>query len=176
MRFFFRKKDDSYPSKKIKKDIITLSGRVYSDFEKNDATIKLWIPEAIEKKIDEVTDLLDTSLSDFVRQVLFIHLYGRHELLGLYERHCGIYLPAKEIRFSLASRPGTTASPAEKKTADIKIWLPSKMKNDLQTLADRAKMKLSPYVRQVLHTHLLGNLPYDPDLAGQSPPNGYDEE
>lgn len=176
MRFFFRKKDAPYPSKHIKQHIITLSYRDYSEFERNDAIIKFWIPETIEKKIDEATDLLDTSLSDFVRQVLFIHLYGRHDLLGLYERKCGIYSPAREVRYSVAQRIDMPVLPAEKKIADVKIWLPSKMKSDLQTLADRSKMKLSPYVRLVLHTHLLGNLPYDPDLAGQSPPNGYEEE
>ena len=176
MRFFFRGKDTPYPSKPIKQHSIIMSNRDYSEFERNDAAIKFWIPETVEQKVDEATELLDTSKSDFVRQVLFIHLYGRHDLLGLYERKCGIFLPAKDIRYSLKPQPGMPALPAEKKIADMKVWLPSRMKSDLQTLADRAKMKLSPYVRQVLHTHLFGNLPYAPDLAGQSTPDGYDEE
>lgn len=176
MRFFFRKKDDPYPSKQIAQHVIALSGRDYSEFETNDASIKFWIPESIEIKLDEATCLLDTSVADFVRQVLFIHLYGRYDLLGLYERKCGIYLPAREIRYSLGSLSDKPAPLVEKKIADVKIWLPSRMKSDLQTLADRAKMKLSPYVRQVLHSHLMGKLPYDPGLAGQSPPEGHDEE
>ncbi len=32
-----------------------------------------------------MTTFLDTSISDYVRQILFIHLYGRYDLLGLLE-------------------------------------------------------------------------------------------
>lgn len=175
MRFFFRKKDNSYPSKQIKKFIITLSNRDYADFNGNDTYIKFWIPESIEKLIDEITDLMDTSMSDFIRQVLFLHLYGRHDLLGHRERGCGIYLK-EQIDFCVGDQPQITPPPVDKNIADIKVWLPPKMKGDLQMLADRQKTKLSVYVRQVLQTHLLGVMPYEPGLADQQPPEGFEDE
>ncbi len=177
MRFFFRKKDNSYPSKRF---IITPSKRDHSGFEENDAYIKFWIPESIEKLIDEVTGLLDTSMSDFVRQVLFLHLYGRHDLLAHYESQSGLY-SREDYSFvpddlhpdykGKAQKP-----PLEKKIADGKVWLPSKMKRDLRMMAEQEKMKLSVYVRQVLQTHLLGVMPCEPGLSDQLPPNGYEEE
>ena len=177
MRFFFRSKDDTYPAKPAKPHAISLSGRDYSEFECNDTTLKVWIPESLEKKIDEATDLLDTSVSDFVRQVLFIHLYGRCDLLGLYERKQGIFSPVGNIRFSFGTNHKySPVSATEKKTADVKIWLPIRMKNDLAILSEHHNMKLSHYVRQVLTTHLLGNLPFNPDLTSLCLPDGCEEE
>lgn len=177
MRTYFRRKDETYPSKPDKPHSISISGRDYSECEYNDATLKFWIPESLERKIDEVTDLLDTSVSDFVRQAIFIHLYGRCDLLGLYERKQGIYSPGGSIKFcaSLVDQ-GPPISAPEKKNADVKIWLPARMKNDLAMLAVSHKMKLSSYVRQLLTIHLLGNLPFDPDVTVLNPPEGYEEE
>lgn len=52
--------------------------------------------------LDEMTTFLDTSISDYVRQILFIHLYGRYDLLGLLEEQ----LPAlQEGRGAIIAGP-----------------------------------------------------------------------
>lgn len=76
MQFFKRSKDNIRPSSPSYKLIIDLQGRDYLSLSTNNTNIKFWIPERLEKKIDQLCTYFDTSASDFIRQVLFVHLYS----------------------------------------------------------------------------------------------------
>ena len=158
MEFFTRSKDKSRPSSSATPHVISQTGRNYSALSENDTSLKFWIPEPLEKKIDELCSFFDTSASDFIRQVLFIHLYGRYDLVGLIERQDNRFdlTPRQQFKFSLRMQcedsPSSTPSPP-KNIADIKVWLPAGMKTDLQELANRRSMKLSRYIRLVLISH-----------------------
>ena len=182
MIFFGRKKDVTVPTKIKPPLVVKLTGRNYSEYSSNDVALKFWLPLSAEKKIDELCTYFDTCASDFIRQILFIHLYGRYDLIGLIER--------QDNRFDLAekkhdrfSRPPQSdvptvpdAPPKEKNIADVKVWLPSKMKADLKGLAERRQMKLSRYARLVILNHLFGNLPFESGIASLEPPAGMEEE
>lgn len=169
MRFFFRKKDHPSPKEPATPYQIKLSGRNYAELEECDVALKFWLSEIVEKKIDEMCSFQDTSASDLIRQILFIHLYGRYDLFGMIERQITTFDLSRRIAceasFALAPRTDfeadETTKPVQKNIADIKVWIPARMKEDLQALAKSAGKKLSVYVREVIITHLFGHVPPD---------------
>ena len=163
MRFFFRKKDEPKSAVPRRGATVTMTGRDFSVLDKNNAALKFWIPESVEIVMNELSRKFDTSTSDSYRQMLFVHLYGRYDLTGLLER--------QDHRFALNgvpmySRASTSSAdeillPKEKSTADVKVWVPLKMKEDLQMLAKRKGVKLSHYVRSVVIEQTMGHIPYN---------------
>lgn len=180
MRFFFRKKDQPRPVPPPSQYRIVLSGRNYEELDECDVALKFWLPESVEKKIDESCSFLDTSASDLIRQTLFIHLYGRYDLFGLIERQNTTFKLNTRARFSISKPPADyippPPKPIEKNLADIKVWVPARMKDDIQTLARVAGKKPSVYVRQVLITHLFGHVPPEGISPEVTPPEGFNEE
>lgn len=178
MRFFFRKKDDSRAAIPRQEHVITMTNRDFSDLDDDKAALKFWIPESVETMMDELSSKFDTSTSDSYRQMLFIHLYGRYDLTGLLERQDHRFALNEEPFYSIdfTALTNTVPTPEEKSIADVKVWVPLKMKNDLQFLANRKGVKLSRYVRSVLMDQLLGHLPYSETPAGASPPSESDDE
>ena len=178
MNFFFRKKDERKEDEDKPRKQINLSGRAYNEYQDRDASIKLWLPVSIKKKLDEVCAYIDTSASDFIRQILFVHMYGRGDFLGLVQmKHPTVSKHIESgVRFSIAPGKATTKPAApEKNDADFKVWVPIKMKADLDRMAIQNKTSLSDYARHAIITHLLGNLPYDSRAFKELPPVGIDE-
>jgi hypothetical protein len=170
MDFFTRKKDDRKADEGNPLPQINLSGRAYNAYSERDTAITLWLPESIKDRLNEVCTYIDTSVSDFLRQVLFIHMYGRVDFLGLLQtKHptalnshidTGIVpetTPQVELELK-AVKKKPAAEAAEGNTASIKVWLPSKMKVELDQLAVKNKTSLSDYARHVIITHLMGHI------------------
>lgn len=170
MKFFFRRKDDPYPQQQGKEHHIALTERDFFWLDENDAPLKFRLPEEQERMINEICSFLDISASDFIRQVLFMHLYGRYDLLGLLERQLPSLNEGRDVCPSAQPEPplaNVPSPPHPKNVADFKVWLPRAMKDDLALLANDEKMTLSRYVRTVVVTHLTGH----PALAQRSPLN-----
>lgn len=91
LKFFGRKKNEIYPSEE-KHICIKLSGRNYDDLKRCDTTLKIWLSEDVETKLNEMCWAIDTSGSDLIRQILFIHLYGRYDLFGFRQSHCQVHV------------------------------------------------------------------------------------
>ncbi|WP_323003869.1 hypothetical protein [Denitromonas sp.] len=53
----------------------------------------------------------------------------------------------------------------------IKVWIPARMRSDLQALADHVGIKLSQYVREIVISRLLGHgtLPKRPEMIEAVP-------
>ena len=78
-------------------------------------------------------------------------------------------------RYSVAQEP---TPPGKKKSwtywvpelgkniVPIKIWIPKRLRDDLQTLADHAEVKISQYVREIIISRLLGHgmVPLRPEM------------
>jgi hypothetical protein len=188
MDFFFRKKDDRETDEGKPLLQINLSGRPYNAYSERDAAIKLWLPESIKDRLNEVSTYIDTSVSDFLRQILFIHLYGRVDFLGLLQTKHPTALnshidtgivpdasPQVEIEVKAVKKAKVIKNGPEKSTSSVKIWVPSKMKSDLDQLALKNKASLSEYARHVIITHLLGNMPYDSSPFKAAPPADLEE-
>jgi len=56
------------------------------DFARNDAAIKLWLPDRLLAAIDVLCDAHDASRPDVLRRILFEHAHGRTELAHLRRR------------------------------------------------------------------------------------------
>jgi hypothetical protein len=166
MKLFFRHKDDTNPRQQEREHSITLTERNYFLLDDNDVPLKFRMTEELERMVDEICSYLDTSASDFIRQVLFIHLYGRYDLLGLLERQFPVL--DERRRMVIPSGPPDDAPPKRSANiADFKVWLPRVMKDDLAFLAQAEGVTLSRYVRNVIITHLTGHA----GLADHSPIN-----
>jgi hypothetical protein len=162
---------------------IAMTGRDYGEVFSCTDTLKVWIPESIEQKLDEISNFLNTTKSDFIRQIIFVHLYGRYDFLGYVERNQHYFSDPDSnmngVDFSLVSddrdkgfaarfkawrNPKNSESPPppvplpkkEKQIAATKIFLPARMKSDLIKQAENKYLPVSEYVRQVIIVHLLG--------------------
>lgn len=159
MKFFHRRKDEITTRTNNSECRISMTDRDYAYFAENDIALKFRVNETLERMIDETATFLNISASDFIRQVLFVHLYGRYDLLGLIERQPDALKDREEEEDLLLSQqiclPETRQG---KNVADFKVWLPFRMKDDLQLQADREKKTLSRYVRDIVAAHLTGHI------------------
>lgn len=146
-----------------------------------DAAINFWLPESVLSSIDTLGNELELSRSDVIRNILFLHLYGRvfyedclaQENWRTRWRDAGRF--DGEIMFS-RSPPSQTADQAReskpkepepaprtayvetygKSNQSIKVWLPTVMREHLETINDTGTSTLAEYVRRTLTTDLLG--------------------
>lgn len=179
MKIFFRKKDNPRPTSKPE-FYIKLTDCDLEALQECDVALKFRVPEQVERKIDEMCSFVDTSASDLIRQILFIHLYGRYELFGLIERQNTTYNlnPKPATRFNRVTGKVTCDSAPvarERNIADVKVWIPQRMKEDIQSLAEQAGKKVSVYVRETISTHLFGHAPPKNMPTDVSPQNNQEE-
>jgi hypothetical protein len=156
MKLFFRHKDDPSPRSQQREHHISLTDRNFFLLDENETPLKFRMNEDMERMVDEICSFMDISASDFIRQVLFIHLYGRYDLLGLLERQFPSLQEGREVIVSEPPPEDNTPKRAAN-IADFKVWLPRVMKDDLAYLAQSQEMTLSKYVRTVITTHLTGH-------------------
>jgi hypothetical protein len=143
---------------------ITQTDRDYSELlERGDVAVKCWLPELMGAMLDETCAMLNTTRSDLIRQTLFTYLYGRYDWLGMCER--------KEHHYQLSPPPmtffqsGAVQEPDApdimqdmgKNTEDLKVWIPRKMKEDIQLLAQKTEISLSEMIREILIATLIGH-------------------
>jgi hypothetical protein len=145
-------------------------------FGTNDACIKLWLPEKLTLGLDQLSASTGQSRPDVLRWVFFEHVYGRpaFETLKAWkkqrdeeERKLREELERLEghpeesgIRYSrarvLPAERTVTAQLLGKSVEDFKLWLPSILKQELETLALAEQLGLSDYLRKTLVRIILG--------------------
>lgn len=153
---------DDLPGNKLKP--LYEGDRGLEDLHANDAELRVWVPEPVKVAMQEVAEKLDVALSKYLRDLFVVYLYGVHELLCMQDNQTGIFHPkppppARAPDAPMFSRaykvdyiPGLG-----KNIVPIKMFLPQKMKEDLQGLADKAGIPLSQFVREILVSHFLGH-------------------
>lgn len=144
-----------------------------SVFATNDAVIKLWLPEKLTLSLDTLSASQGMSRPDVLRWLLFEHVYGRPALEQLKAWKRKMDAEAAEAHRRAAEQPAgfvvrlspARASPSErtittqllgKSVEDLKLWLPSPLKLQLDALAMREGLGLSDYLRKTLVRILLG--------------------
>jgi len=144
-----------------------MTDRDYSSLlERGDVAIKFWLPEILGDVLNQECSYASASRSDLIRQYLFMYLYGRHDLWGLLELKDDHYKLNQPILFSKSAPPkdDTVSEPEPdlmqdlgKNIEDLKVWIPRKMKEDIQTLADKASISLSEMIREIILSMLFGH-------------------
>lgn len=163
-----------FPSRKHPLKFQELVGSMgdFSDLSKHDVAFKFWIPESVEQALDEMSDRVELSNSEFLRQFLAIHCYGLYAFLAMQDSNPRMFRDSRDgIKFSRSAPSGKridTYWVAElgKNVAPIKIWIPSRLRRDLEILAKHVGLTPSNYVREIVISRLLGHgmLPKRPEM------------
>lgn len=145
-----------------------------------DAAVNFWLPDSVLNAADALGKELELTRSDVIRNILFLHLYGRvfyedclsQENWKTRWREAGHFDDA--IMFSrstpLKTDIGSDGQPKSPKPAprtayiatygksvkSIKVWLPSVMREHLEQINEPENNNLAETLRGVLTTDLLG--------------------
>ncbi len=124
----------------------------YEEFLNNDTYIKLWLPDIVENGLSALSVASDSSRQDVLRSVLFRHLYGVVAFEELAQWHMNfLQTPSQHDAGPKFSKPrGIPMSAIGKSTTNMKVWIPIKMKQDLDELAKQNSLGISEYVRKLL--------------------------
>jgi len=136
-------------------------------FNRNDAVIKLWLPERLIVGVDVLSDAHNISRPDVLRWLLFEHVYGRVEFEHLRDRELRRRVGDPIDDEPMFSRKDLQSAVRTarlyflgKSESDFKLTLPSALKADLERLAADCGESLSSYVRRVLARALLPETEY----------------
>ena len=119
------------------------------------APMKVWLPEPVDAALKQLTDIGNQSRSEYIREMLFIYVYGRLAFEQMRQQMDGLFYSKTR---PLYSRTGNRAPVLGKNSINYKVWLPVKLRDDLQALAAGAGITLSHFVREVLISAVLGHL------------------
>jgi hypothetical protein len=145
-------------------------------FGTNDACIKLWLPEKLTRGLEQLSASTGQSRPDVLRWVFFEHVYGRpaFETLKAWKKQrdeeerkrreeqqrLEVCSEDTGIRFSRArlspAERTVTAQLLGKSVEDFKLWLPSILKGELETLSLAEQLGLSDYLRKTLVRIVMG--------------------
>ncbi len=148
------------PSAKLNK--LYEGDRGISDLADNKAVLRLWLPVPLKTAMDESMAEMEVTASKYLREFFVVYLYGAHELLRMKAEKTGLYyepppVPRSE-RVFFSRAPSVDCIPGLGKNIEAtKIYIPQKIKADLESLANRAGVPLARYTRELLVSHFLGH-------------------
>lgn len=150
-------------------EITTLiNDRGLRDLTDDSAVLRFWLPETGRKALDQTIKNSGMVAAKYLREFFVVHLYGEHELLKMQATKEGLYYvpppqppvnisqqSSKEVLYSRV--PSVECIPGlGKNIFPFKLYLPQRMKDDLQGLADNTGITLSQYVREILISYFFG--------------------
>jgi hypothetical protein len=153
----------------------------YSDLGVHDVALKFWLPEPAEKALAELAELNGMSMSESLRQFFVLHCYGLYAFTIMTNAIPRLFRDGERAKFSKKdteddppnSKRITTYWVPElgKNVAPVKLWIPQRLRKDLQVLADHVGIKLSQYLREIVISRLLGHgtLPKRPEILVAAP-------
>ena len=143
----------------------------FSDLVSEDTALKFWLPELVERALEDLAKHYQVSVSMMVRILLADYVYGRYALVYMQENQLGIYEHRHPTRFSRRALPPGAHQVYKvpelgKNIAPIKVWIAKRLQSDLKILADHADVLLSRFVREIVVGAVLGRgtLPERPEL------------
>lgn len=142
----------------------------FDDFEKSNASLKVWLPQILIDRINWISKNRDLSRPDIVRALAFENIYGRvaYEAFLKYvaDKKKPYKIPGNADAIDILLHGEILASTARntphdlehlgRSDEDLTISLPSKLKEDLTHVAKLHGLTPSSYVRKLLALHLLG--------------------
>ena len=152
----------------------------FSDLADHNMAMKFWLPEPALEALKELSAINGESVSEVLRQFFAHHCYGIYAFHLMKKKIPGLFKDPGQVKFSRASvddpvgkkRVYTYWVPElGKNVMPIKVWVPTRIRNDLQKLATHVGLNLSQYVREIVISRLLGHgtLPSRPEMVAASP-------
>lgn len=132
--------------------------RDYSGMNLQEEQLRVWLPDPAKLGLEEICERVETSMTVYVTEYFSEYLYGRHELLKMRESRSGLYEPrqASLMKYNMERTASDIPPDLGKSIFALKIFIPSKIKADLQALAKRAQISLGEFTRGLLCAHLFG--------------------
>ena len=143
----------------------------FSDLASEDTALKFWLPELVERALEDLARHYQVSVSMMVRMLLADYVYGRYALVHMQQSQLGIYARRQPTMLSRRGLPPGARQVYKvpelgKNIAPIKVWIAKRLRQDLAILAEHADVLLSRFVREVVVGTVLGRgtLPERPEL------------
>ncbi|MBL8421315.1 MAG: hypothetical protein JNK92_11845 [Dechloromonas sp.] len=151
-----------------------------SVLQEHDVAAKLWLPEPAALALEDFSKVQGISRSEMLRHFFAAHSYGVYVVELLRGQFPEVFRDQEPVRFSRASHeppPGKKrhvtywVPELGKNVAPIKLWIATRLRNDLQALADHVHLPLSQYLREIVVSRLLGHgmLPMRPEMLEAAP-------
>lgn len=158
----------------------------FSDLAKHDMALKFWLPEPALEALKEISALNGESVSESLRKFFAHHCYGIYAFQLMCAKIPDLFKDPGPTMFSRApsknpkgkKRVHTYWVPElGKNVMPVKVWVPSRIRNDLQLLASHVELNLSQYVREIVISRLLGHgtLPHRPEMLTATPQPAADD-
>lgn len=158
----------------------------FSDLARHESALKFWLPEPAAEAIKELCERNGDSMSEALRQFFAQHCYGIYAFKLMNDAIPTLFRDPAPPMFS---RRAAEIPPGKKRidtywvpelgknVMPIKVWLPERMRSDLQALADHVDIPLSQYIREIVISRLLGHgtLPMRPEMVEAVPLQSADE-
>lgn len=156
----------------------------FNDLARHDTAQKLWLPEPAAEAMKELAARNGDSMSEALRQMLAQHCYGVYAFVVMNEQIPGLFKePDSSPMYSTRAMRNKPEEEDKKRistywvpelgknVAPIKLWIPARMRRDLQALADHVGIPLSQYLREIVISRLLGHgtLPKRPEMLEAVP-------
>lgn len=139
------------------KPLSQLINRDLNDINMAEMQLRLWLPEKAKTAVMEMADHSGDTMTAYLTKFFVAYLYGTHELIRMHETKTGLYyLPPTRIRYSRMGAQNVIPDLGKNLYA-LKLFVPEKVKTDLQTIADNAGMPLGRFVREILVSYLFGH-------------------
>lgn len=151
-----RERIANWPSSMNASQLPTLiSPRNYSDLNNQEEQLRIWLPESAKQGLTVLSERTEVSMTVYVTEFFAEYLYGHYELQRMRELEIGLYEPrrSKSCAMSTASELPPSLG---KSIFALKIFVPSKLKLDLQAYASRTELSLGQFCRSLLCAHLFG--------------------
>jgi hypothetical protein len=162
------KKDNGNASIKLGK--LYEGDRGINDLTRNEAVLRLWLPEPLKRAMDEAIEVMGVPASKYLREFFVVYLYGAHELLRMKAEKTGLYYvpPPTSSNGALCSRAAVVdcIPGLGKNIVPAKIYIPQKIKADLELLSNHADVPLLRFTRELLVSHFLGHTVWPAKMAG----------
>jgi hypothetical protein len=148
----------------------------WSDYNVDDSSLRTWIPEPLDDCLDSLSLRFLQTKSDLARNALMIHVHGRYAFEQLVEHKLWRVSRRQQVedaepirKLNTQIRPGQQTAPRTafirvfgKNSRDLKVWMPKRLKLNLESVANVYGQPLSEYARRALTAYYLGRTALDP--------------
>jgi hypothetical protein len=129
--------------------------RNYQGLNAQTEQLRVWLPSPAKVALEEIAQQAESSMTVYLIEYFVSYLYGQHELLRMRETRTGIYEPQNHKACAMAPTPRLLPN-LGKNIYALKMFVPLKLKLDLQALADKTAVTLGEYTRSLICAHLFG--------------------
>jgi hypothetical protein len=115
--------------------------------------MKVWLPDPADHILKQMADDGFVSRSGLIRNALFVYVYGQYALAQMRAEKDGFFFDSG-ARFS---RTVSRTQALGKNIRNYKVFIPARLRDDLESLAADHRLTLSHFTREVLISAFMGH-------------------